>query len=59
MNPSEPYREAIADVDFAMRARMETLALENALDAHTCDTEQAMQYQVRLGSEFGPTLSVK
>lgn len=34
------------DADFAMRVWMETLAIEEALNAHTCDTEQAFMYQV-------------
>ncbi|KAG9007525.1 hypothetical protein FRB94_014294 [Tulasnella sp. JGI-2019a] len=33
--------------DFAMRAWMETLAIEEALNEHTCDGEKATMYQAR------------
>ncbi|KAG8995037.1 hypothetical protein FRB93_001227 [Tulasnella sp. JGI-2019a] len=35
------------DADFAMRVWMETVAIENALDSHSCTTERALMYQPR------------
>ncbi|KAG8862085.1 hypothetical protein FRB96_002115 [Tulasnella sp. 330] len=35
------------DADFAMRAWMETVAIEDALDSHTCATEQSTTFQAR------------
>ncbi len=40
--------------DFAMRAWMETLAIEQALNEHTCDGEKSTMYQVR--SDFVQTI---
>lgn len=34
------------DSNFAMRIWMETVAIEQALDAHTCLSEQGTMYQV-------------
>lgn len=47
-SPSQPHEDATGrdDADFAMRAWMETVAIEDALNAHTCNTEQSMMYQV-------------
>lgn len=49
---SDEESEGSCDADFAMRAWMETVAIEEALNAHACGTEQSMMYQVRL-----PTLA--
>ncbi|KAG8884790.1 hypothetical protein FRB97_003311 [Tulasnella sp. 331] len=35
------------DTEFAMRAWMETVAIEEALDAHNCKLEQTLWYQTR------------
>ncbi|KAG8853247.1 hypothetical protein FRB96_008331 [Tulasnella sp. 330] len=51
---AEDHRDE--DVDFAMRVWMETLALEDALDAHTCKTEESTYWQVRLLHTLVPAL---
>ncbi|KAG9033439.1 hypothetical protein FRB95_014805 [Tulasnella sp. JGI-2019a] len=47
--PSIPDENTIGcnDTDFAMRAWMETLAIEDALNSHSCATEQSFVYQAR------------
>ncbi|KAG8999349.1 hypothetical protein FRB94_006212 [Tulasnella sp. JGI-2019a] len=35
-----------ADADFSMQTWIETVAIENALDSHSCASEQAVMYQV-------------
>ncbi|KAG8993319.1 hypothetical protein FRB94_001764 [Tulasnella sp. JGI-2019a] len=49
MSPASVDDEAVGrdDAGFAMRTWMETLAIEEALEAHTCETEKAMMYQAR------------
>ncbi|KAG9005213.1 hypothetical protein FRB94_001761 [Tulasnella sp. JGI-2019a] len=45
--PTSKFTYTPADADFAMRAWMETVALEAALDAHTCGFEATSLYQAR------------
>lgn len=44
--PEELATEGYQKADFAMRVWMETLAIEQALNEHTCDGEKSTMYQV-------------